>query len=77
MDNRIFTFQDDEGSNYNLTYFMSNGSWSLSFDNINDDPLKVDIKQKKQLLENWLKVKDYYLITLSISDKMNVQFVGI
>ncbi|MFJ7934971.1 VanZ family protein [Sporosarcina sp. NPDC096371] len=54
-DNRIFTFQDDKGSPYYLTYFMSNGSWSLTFDNINDAPLKVDIKQQKQLLENWLK----------------------
>ena len=54
-DNRIFMFQDDEGSAYYLTYFMSDGSWSLSFDNINNDPLKVDIKQQKQLLENWLK----------------------
>ncbi|WPK11115.1 VanZ family protein [Lysinibacillus louembei] len=54
-DNRIFTFQDDEGNAYYLTYFMSNGSWSVSLDNINDAPLKVDIKQQKQLLENWLK----------------------
>lgn len=54
-DNRIFTFQDDEGSPYYLTYFMSDGSWSLTFDNINDVRLKVDIKQQKQLLENWLK----------------------
>lgn len=54
-DNRIFTFQDDEGNAYYLTYFMSNGSWSVSLDNINDAPLKVDIKQQKQLIENWLK----------------------
>lgn len=54
-DNRIFTFQDDEGNAYYLTYFMSNGSWSVSLDNINDAPSKVDIKQQKQLLENWLK----------------------
>lgn len=53
--NRIFTFQDDEGSAYDLTYFMTNGSWSVSLYNINDDPLKVDIKQKEQILENWLK----------------------
>jgi len=54
-DNRIFTFQDDEGNAYYLTYFMSNGSWSVSLDNINDGPLKVDIEEQKQLLENWLK----------------------
>lgn len=54
-DNRIFIFQDNEGSEYLLTYFMSNGSWSLSFDITEDAHLKVDVKQQKQLLENWLK----------------------
>ena len=54
-DNWIFIFQDNEGSEYLLTYFMSDGSWFLSFDITEDAPLKVDMKQQKQLLENWLE----------------------
>lgn len=59
-ENRVFMFQDDEGSAYYLTYYMSDGTWSLSADNINEDPLKVDIEQQKQLLENWLKNEDLF-----------------
>lgn len=54
-ENRVFTFIDDEGSDYSLEYTMSDGTWILSANNINEDPLKVDIEQQKQLLENWLK----------------------
>lgn len=54
-ENRIFTLKDHEGNAYYLTYFMSDGSWTLAFDIIEDAHLQVDLEQQKQLLENWLK----------------------
>lgn len=54
-ENRQLTFIDGEGDNYYLTYFMSNGSWSFSSDAYSEGVPKVDIKQQKQSMEEWLE----------------------
>lgn len=54
-ENRQLQLTNDEGDIYYLTYFMSNGSWSLWSDVYREEIPKVDIEQQKQSIENWLE----------------------
>ncbi|KGR84412.1 VanZ family protein [Lysinibacillus odysseyi] len=54
-ENLSFAFVDAEGTNYSLSYSITNGTWDWYTDHLDENPSPADIKQQRQLIEDWLK----------------------
>jgi len=51
-ENRIFYYEDKNGTEYSLNYFMQSGTWSF-YEQNREEMSQADIEKQKQLLESW------------------------